>query len=249
MPLDFSKGGRTKRRLGTDPLQHHLADRAPRTGAVSMRPRRPVPEPPCENGVGGRFTNDPVRDLYGHRPLGVAVTTVTPRAARRASGRRTASRDTRATPRFGNLVRAWGQACVHTPAPALPRGRSRSNDPWREGRVLAPLTLLRHSRPRRQERPRAGSLRRRWSGSRAGCCLCSCGGPERWARCSRSCTCTRAPQVQMLSTGPGSLAAVAQSTDRHFPRDVDDVPSLGGPCGPERPCSESARGPPPPPPL
>ena len=90
----------------------------PRTGAVPMRCRRPVPEPPCENGVGARFTNGPVRDPHGHCPSSVAVAAVTPRAARRASGRRTASRDTRATPQAEGLVRAWGQVCIHTPAPA-----------------------------------------------------------------------------------------------------------------------------------
>ena len=40
---------------------------------------------------------------------------------------------------------------VFTDLAQAPGGRSRSNSPWREGRVLTPLTLLRHSHPRRQE--------------------------------------------------------------------------------------------------
>ena len=34
---------------------------------------------------------------------------------------------------------------------------------------------------------------------------------------------TGIPQIQMLPTSPGPLAALAKSTDRRAPRDVDDV--------------------------
>ena len=106
-----------------------------------MRPRRPVPEPPCENGVGARFTNGPVRDPYGHCPSSVAVAAVTPRAARRAAGRRTGSRDTRATPQAEGLVRARAEVCFHTAASALP-GSLSSRDPCGKGNAMAVFAAL-----------------------------------------------------------------------------------------------------------
>ena len=50
-----------------------------------MRSRRLVPAPPRESCSGGRFTNGPGRDPYGHCLSSVAVAAVTPRPARQAA--------------------------------------------------------------------------------------------------------------------------------------------------------------------
>ena len=86
----------------------------------------------CENDVGGRFTLWPSGDSHGAFRLSAGSVASCASASRLASAARAARTVTVATPQAEGLVRARGPACFHT-LPPPSRGRSRSNDPSREG--------------------------------------------------------------------------------------------------------------------
>ena len=83
-----------------------------------MTDLRLMPPLGCENDVGGRFTVCPVADSRGTRRVSAEAAVSYAPAARPDVARRAAQAEMGATPQFEKLVRAWGQACVHTPVPA-----------------------------------------------------------------------------------------------------------------------------------
>ena len=91
----------------------------------------------CANDAGGRCALWPSGDA--HACYGVSHDTATSCAfaAGSVSAARAALTGTGATPQSEGLVRVRTQVCFHTPAP-VPWGRSRSNDPSREGCRASP---------------------------------------------------------------------------------------------------------------
>ena len=94
----------------------------------------------CENDVGGQFTLCPGSDSQGPARVSDYTATSYASVARPAVTGRTASAETGATPQAEGLVRARGRARFHTLTPP-PGGRSRSNDPSREGH-RAPMVAV-----------------------------------------------------------------------------------------------------------
>ena len=92
--------------------------------------------PECENDEGGRFTIRPSGD--SHRTFRPSACAVAPcgLAARQPVAGRAAAVVAGATPQSEGLVRVRDEVGIHTST--LPsRGRSRTNNPWREGRPNA----------------------------------------------------------------------------------------------------------------
>ena len=99
-----------------------------------MTDLRLMPPLGCENDVGGRFTVCPVPNSHGTRRVSAEAAVSYASAARPAVARRAAQAEMGATPPSDALVMAWAGAGFHKPCTAPGGGRSRSNDPWREGR-------------------------------------------------------------------------------------------------------------------
>ena len=100
-----------------------------------MTDLRLMPPLGCENDVGGRFTvcpsagftRDPLRIRRGGSVLRLQLPGRTwPDGQLQA--------EMGATPPADALVMAWAGAGFHKPCTAPGGGRSRYNDPWREGR-------------------------------------------------------------------------------------------------------------------
>ena len=84
-----------------------------------MTDLRLMPPLGCENDVGGRFTVCPVPNSHGTRRVSAEAAVSYASAARPAVARRAAQAEMGATPQAEGLVRARGQVCFHTLAPAL----------------------------------------------------------------------------------------------------------------------------------
>ena len=84
-----------------------------------MTDLRLMPPLGCENDVGGRFTVCPVPNSHGTRRVSAEAAVSYASAARPAVARRAAQAERGATPQADGLVRARGQVCFHTLAPAL----------------------------------------------------------------------------------------------------------------------------------
>ena len=117
---------------GADSPRHHLADRAPLRSALPMTDLRLMPPLGCENDVGGRFTVCPVPNSHGTRRVSAEAAVSYASSARPDVAGRADEAEMGATPPFDALVMAWAGAGFHKPRTS-PGGRSRSNDPWREG--------------------------------------------------------------------------------------------------------------------
>ena len=104
---------------GADSPRHHLADRAPLRSALPMTDLRLMPPLGCENDVGGRFTVCPVPNSHGTRRVSAEAAVSYAYTARPAVARRADEAEMGATPQAEGLLRARGQVCFHTLAPAL----------------------------------------------------------------------------------------------------------------------------------
>ena len=124
---------------GPDPPSGGLAARI---AFVEARALPPVAVLERENDAGGRFTIRPFGDLHRtFRPSACAVVSCG-LAARPPVAGRAISAVAGATPQSEGLVRVRGEVEIHT-SPLPPWGRSRTNNPWREGRPNAALGMRR----------------------------------------------------------------------------------------------------------
>ena len=164
---------------GADSPRHHLADRAPLRSALPMTGLRLMPPLGCENDVGGRFTVCPVADSHGTRRVSAEAAVSYAFAARPDVAGRAATAEMGATPQAEGLLRARGQVCFHTLAPAL------------RGSLPVHGSLGGKAVQRRCERRINGPIRLPGLGSRrpgtrpsrrAGCSWCRGMGPDRAPR-------------------------------------------------------------------